>query len=139
MVWHVDDLMASFEDNFELMKLSCYLGIIYGAKLSMHMGSKCDNLGVDMEFCKDGALEVSMFKYLNDVVEEFPKIIKGKVATRCTISCLRSETMKTQRSSAKNSIGVSPHGGTVALHGNEGQARHPNGSGVPHNKVKEPR
>ena len=81
MVWHVDDLMASFEDNFELMKLSCYLGIIYGAKLSMHMGSKCDNLGVDMEFCKDGALEVSMFKYLNDVIEEFLEIIRGKAAT----------------------------------------------------------
>ena len=35
----------------------------------------------DMEFCDDGALEVSMFKYLNEVIEEFPDIINGKAAT----------------------------------------------------------
>ena len=73
VIWHVNDLMVSCGDNFELTMFSCYLGTIYGPKLSMHMGSKCDNLGVGMEFCKDGALEVSMFKYLNNVIEEFPE------------------------------------------------------------------
>jgi hypothetical protein len=34
MVWHVDDLMASCEDNFELTKISCYIGNLYGPKLS---------------------------------------------------------------------------------------------------------
>jgi hypothetical protein len=37
VVWHVDDLMVSCEDDFELTKFSCYLGNIYGTKLSMHM------------------------------------------------------------------------------------------------------
>jgi hypothetical protein len=49
-------------------------------KLSMHMGRKHDYLGVDMEFCEDGALEVSMFKYLKNVIEEFPEIIRGRAA-----------------------------------------------------------
>jgi len=53
VVWHVDDLMVSCEDNFELPKFSCYLGNIYGTKLSMHMGCKHDYLGIDMEFCED--------------------------------------------------------------------------------------
>jgi hypothetical protein len=75
VIWHVDDLMASCEDDFELTKFSCYLGNIYGPKLSMHMGHKHDYSGVDMEFWKDGALEVSIFKYLNDVIEEFSEII----------------------------------------------------------------
>jgi hypothetical protein len=29
VVWHVDDLMVSCKDDFELTKFSCYLGKIY--------------------------------------------------------------------------------------------------------------
>ena len=47
----------------------------------MHLGKKHDYLGVDMEFCNDGALEVSMIKYLKNVIEEFPEVIKGRAAT----------------------------------------------------------
>jgi hypothetical protein len=47
----------------------------------MHLGRKHDYLGVDMEFCKDGALEVSMFKYLKGVIDEFPEVITGRAAT----------------------------------------------------------
>ena len=64
VVWHVDDLMATCEDNVKLAKFSCYLGRIYGSKLSMHTGHKHDYLRVNMEFTDDGTLEVSMFKYL---------------------------------------------------------------------------
>ena len=81
VVWHVDDLMVSCEDDFELTKFSCYLGRIYGPKLSMHLGKRHNYLGVDMEFCEDGSLEVSMFKYLKDVIESFPETITGRAAT----------------------------------------------------------
>ena len=30
-----------------------------------------------MEFCDNGALEVSMIKYLKNVIDEFPEVIKG--------------------------------------------------------------
>jgi hypothetical protein len=73
--------MVTCEDDFELTKFSCYLAKIYGPKLSMHLGKKHDYLGVDMEFCEDGALEVSMFKYLRNVIDEFPEIITGRAAT----------------------------------------------------------
>jgi hypothetical protein len=46
----------------------------------MHTGRKHNYLGVDMEFCEDGALEVSMFKYLNNVIEDFLEIIRGRAA-----------------------------------------------------------
>ncbi len=81
VVWHVDDLMASCKDDFELTKFSCYMGKIYGPSLSMHLGKKHDYLGVDMEFCDDGTLEVSMIKYLKNVIEEFPEVIKRQAAT----------------------------------------------------------
>ena len=80
-VWHVDDLMALCEDNFELRKFSCYLGNLYGLKLSMRVGRTHDYLGVDMEFCEDRVLEVSMFKYLQNVLNQFLEKIMCRAAT----------------------------------------------------------
>jgi hypothetical protein len=57
------------------------MGKIYGPSLSMHLGKKHDYLGVNMEFCDDGVLEVSMVKYLRNVIDEFPEVIKGRAAT----------------------------------------------------------
>ncbi len=81
VIWHVDNLMASCEDNFELTKFSCYLGKIYGTKLSMHTGQKHKYLGMDMEFNKDGTLEVSMITYLKNVIEQFPEKISGRASS----------------------------------------------------------
>jgi hypothetical protein len=47
----------------------------------MHTGKKHDYLGVDMEFNEDGTLDISMIKYLKNVIDEFPEIIKGRAAT----------------------------------------------------------
>ena len=55
-IWHVDDLMMSGEDNFELTKLSCYLANIYGPKLAMQLGNKNDYLGMDFEFMENVSL-----------------------------------------------------------------------------------
>ncbi len=81
VVWHVDDLMGSCVDDFKLTKFSFYLAKIYGPKLSMHTGRKHNYLGVDMEFNEDGTLDVSMFKYLDDVISDFPEAITGRVET----------------------------------------------------------
>ena len=75
VIWHVDDLMMSCEDNFKLTKFSCYISNIYGPKLSMHLGNKHDYLGMDFEFMNNGSLEVSMFKYLDSIIDEFPELI----------------------------------------------------------------
>jgi hypothetical protein len=69
--------MALCVEDFELTKFSCYLAKIYGPKLSMHTGRKHDYLGVGMEFNKDGTLDVSMFKYLANVIRDFPEVISG--------------------------------------------------------------
>jgi hypothetical protein len=60
MIWHVDRLMASCKEDFELTNFLCYLASIYGPKLTMHTGCTHNYLGVDMEFRKDGTLGVSM-------------------------------------------------------------------------------
>ena len=72
--------MMSCEDNFELTKSSCYLANIYGPKLTMHLGNKHDYLGMDLDFMGNGSLEVSMFQYLDGMIDEFPELITGKSA-----------------------------------------------------------
>ena len=80
LIWHVDNLMMSCEDNFGLTKFLCCLANIYGPKLSMHFGNKHDYLGMDFKFMNNGSLEVSMFKYLDSIIDEFPELITVKAA-----------------------------------------------------------
>jgi hypothetical protein len=80
VIWHVDDLMVSCETDFELTKFSCYLAKIFGPKLTMHTGNKHEYLGMDMEFNQDGTLDMSVIKYLENVIDEFPELIQGKAA-----------------------------------------------------------
>ena len=56
VIWHVDDLMMSCEDNFKLTKFSCYLENIYGPKLAMHLKNKHDYLGMDFEFMNNRSI-----------------------------------------------------------------------------------
>jgi hypothetical protein len=58
VIWHVDNLMGTCTEDFELTKFSCYLAKINGPKLSMHMGNKHNYLGVDLEFNDDSTLDV---------------------------------------------------------------------------------
>ncbi len=67
--------------DFELTKLSCYLGKICRPKLTMHARRKHDYLEVDLEFREHGNLEVSMVKYLKNIIEGFPEMIAGRLPT----------------------------------------------------------
>ena len=71
----------SCEDNFELTKFLCYLENIYRPKLDMHLENKHDYLGMDFDFMDNGSLELSMFQYLDDIIDKFPEFITGKAAT----------------------------------------------------------
>jgi hypothetical protein len=62
VVWHVDDVYASCVDDFELTKFACYLGGIYGPRLTMHTGTKFDYLGMNLDFEGDGGVAIEMFK-----------------------------------------------------------------------------
>ena len=47
----------------------------------MHLGNKHDYLGMDFEFINNGSLEVSMFNYLDNIIDKYPELITGKAAT----------------------------------------------------------
>ncbi len=83
-VWHVDNLMVLCVEDFKLTNFLCYPGNIYGPKLNMHTRKKHDYLGMDMEFNNDGTINISVIKYLQDLIEDFPEVIMGRTATPAT-------------------------------------------------------
>jgi hypothetical protein len=139
VVWHVDNLMASCKDDFELTKFSCYMGRIYGPSLSMHVGKKHNYLGVDMEFCDDRALEMSMIKYLKNVINKLPELIKGQAATPAhnKLFVIR-DNKEARKLNEEQVLALPPHSGAVVVHGNEGETRYSDGGGFPHNKGEKP-
>ena len=70
-IWHVDNLLVSCKDAFELTKLQCYLGRIYGQGLTIKRGNKHDYIGMNLTFCKDGEIECEMFDYVDNVINVF--------------------------------------------------------------------
>ena len=55
------------------------MGEIYVAGLSIKRGSKHNYFGMNLEFFINGAIEVKMFKYLNNMIEEFLKDTGRKI------------------------------------------------------------
>ena len=80
VIWHVDDIMATCENDFELTRLFSYLGDIYGPRLTMTKGNKHEYLGVTYEL-EDTEVAVSMFQFIDEMLEEFPEEIKSSSAT----------------------------------------------------------
>ena len=66
------------KDAFELAKLQCYLGGIYDPGLTINIGAKHHYLGMDLEFCKDGSLEVGMLDYVKEIINDFPEDVEMK-------------------------------------------------------------
>jgi hypothetical protein len=79
IIWHVDDLKLSHANekviNDEIKWLESLYGPLVGSKGDCHT-----YLGMDMCF-KDQKLQVSMIGYLQEIIEEFPYEIVGKVST----------------------------------------------------------
>ena len=68
----------SCEDAFELTKLQCYPGRIYGQGLAIKRGNEHNYLGMNLTFWEEGALKYDMFNYVDNVISEFAKEVNRK-------------------------------------------------------------
>ena len=46
-----------------------------------HRGKVHDYLGIDFDYSETGNFKVSMIKYLDNVLKEFPEVLTGSAAT----------------------------------------------------------
>jgi hypothetical protein len=81
VVWHVDDLMISHVDRRENLWLIDYLKGIYGDKMTVTTGKEHRFLGMDFDYSRPGVLWVTMIKYIEDILEDFPELIEKSSRT----------------------------------------------------------
>jgi hypothetical protein len=77
-VWHVDDLKVSHKDEAVVTLFGQELAKRNQNKIKIKRGKVFDYLGMDLDFeSAPGALIISMIKYLQEVIKEWPEVLKG--------------------------------------------------------------
>ena len=76
--WHVDDLKVSHKNEDAVTALTLKLDLLYGPKTTISRGKLHEYLGMDIDWLtKPGVMIVSMVKYIQNIIEEFPEAIKS--------------------------------------------------------------
>ena len=72
---HVYDLKVSHNDASDITKFVMWLEGIYGKNLTFRMGKVHDYLVMDLDYSEKGSIKVSMIKYVDKFLMEFPEEI----------------------------------------------------------------
>jgi hypothetical protein len=76
--WHVGDLKVSHMEESAVSSLALKLAKLYGPNTMISCGRVHDYLGMEMDFGTDpGTMIISMIKYLQKIIEEFPEALRG--------------------------------------------------------------
>jgi hypothetical protein len=84
LMWHVDDIKMSHEDENQVTRLITWLKSIYGEDMIVSRGRVHDYLGMTLDFTNKGEFKVTMIDYLKGVLNDFPEIITGTAITPAT-------------------------------------------------------
>jgi hypothetical protein len=84
MVWHVDNIKMSHEEEKEITQMITWLKSIYGDDMRVSRGRVHDYLGMTLDFTKKGEVKVTMFDYLRGVINDFPEEITGTAMSPTT-------------------------------------------------------
>ena len=80
VVWHIDGFKVSYMEIFETTKFAGYLSSIHG-RLTVHKGKVHDYFTMDLDYSKQVTVKLSMIKYLDSVLQEFPDHLVTTAAT----------------------------------------------------------
>ena len=83
IVWHVDDLKISHVKDDTVTDVINVIEEEFGreAPLTIHRGKVHEYLGMTLDFSKPECVEVSMIKYINEMLDELPSDMNGEAAT----------------------------------------------------------
>ena len=83
--WHVDDLKVSHKDEDVVTAFAVAMGKEFGNGTTIKRGKVFEYLGMELDFetCP-GTMIVSMIKYLQKIIQEFPEILKATTACPAT-------------------------------------------------------
>ena len=81
VVWHVDDLEVSHKDENVVSAFCVKMSQLYGSGTKSSWGKVDYFLGMDLDWSRDGVFIVSMIKYLQKIIDDFPEEIRTTRAT----------------------------------------------------------
>jgi hypothetical protein len=83
ILWHVDDLKISHVDPKVVEEILRLLNERYGkeAPLVVTRGKKHDYLGMVINYEVDGKVQIEMFDYIQDMMDEIPEDMAGEAST----------------------------------------------------------
>ena len=79
--WHVDDLNVSHKEESAIGAFVLNICKVFGngnkfSRVKLHY-----YLGMDMDWSQDGTMIVSMIKYLQKIIDDFPEVIHSTSVT----------------------------------------------------------
>ena len=79
--WHVDDLKVSHKSEEVVTAFAVAMGKKWGSGTTIKRGKVFDYLDMELDFetCP-GTMIVSMIKYLQKVIQEFPEVLEKTTA-----------------------------------------------------------
>jgi hypothetical protein len=84
MMWHVDDIKMSHEEENEITRMITWQKSIYGADMRVSRGRIHDYLGITSDFTKKGEVKVTMIDYLKGLINDFPEETTGTAMSPAT-------------------------------------------------------
>jgi hypothetical protein len=75
--------------------------------MKVSRGKKHNNLGMTLDFTKEGEVKVTMIDCMKGVIEDFPEVITGRSATPAAENILRCDRMRAGSFWMKNELGHS--------------------------------
>ncbi len=82
--WHVDNLTMSCVEEQPIHDVIHTLKQIYSQNLKEHIGPIHDYLGMTFDYTTSGKVEISMDKYIANIIDSFPEQITGVSPTPAT-------------------------------------------------------
>ena len=80
LAWHVDNVKLSHLEPGEVTAMIDWMEATYG-KMRVSRGKRHDYLGMVLDYSTPGEVQVSMSKYLEGVLSDFPEEISGSATT----------------------------------------------------------
>ena len=89
--WHIYDLKASYKEYSAIYVFVLNICKIFGNGTKVSRVMVQEYLGMDMNWSQDGTMIVSMIKYLQKIIDDFPVLPPHMHQN----TCLRDETIRT--------------------------------------------
>ena len=106
--WNVDDIKISHRDEEVVSAFAIQISETYGPKTIISRGKVYDYLSMHLDFgtCP-GSMIISMIKYLQKILDEWPEVLGGTKAAPQQTTCSRSGKTRIGYSSVKRWRGSS--------------------------------